>query len=108
MAADFCSFFSSGNSIKLAWTGGGVSVFTSGEVRKNPNPQIMISQRRAASGNGHQTRTSFALEYRMLSVLFVFHRDQKVLCTGGAGAQHRLHDNALRRIAVGGYNQLLF
>lgn len=82
--------------------------FTSGEVRKNPNPQIMSSQRRAASGNGHQTRTSFALEYRMRMALFMFYRDHKVLRTGGAGAQHRLYDNPLGGVVIGRYDQFLF
>ena len=79
--------------------GGGISTF--GDVSKNPNAQIMTSQIMAASGVGHQTRISFDLELGILRKLFVFNRDQKVLRAGRAGTQHRLHNDALRRIVIG-------
>lgn len=68
-AGSFRSVFSSGRSIKLAAMGGGVIGSTFGEVSRNPNAQIMSSHRRAANGIGHQTRTSLALEYGMLTVI---------------------------------------
>lgn len=106
-AGSFRSVFSSGNSIKLAAIGGGIFSSTSGEVRRNPNAQMMSSHRRAANGIGHQTRTSLALEYGILT-LFVLDCYQEVLRSCGSCAQHCLHNDALWRIAICGYDQFLF
>ena len=80
---------------------------TLGEVSKNPNAQITISHRRAANGSGHQTRTSFALEYGILERLFMLDCYQEVLRPGGTCPQHCLYHNALRRILVCRNDQFL-
>ena len=86
---------------------GGDLISTSGAVRKNPKAQMMITQTRAASGRGHQIWTSLDLGLSMEALLLVFNGNQKVLRAGRSRAQHCLHDDTLRRIAVRGYDQFL-
>lgn len=59
----FCAGFSSGSSTKLASIGAGVSVSPSGDVKRNPDAQMMIAQMMVASGTGHQNWTSFGLDF---------------------------------------------
>lgn len=68
---------------------------------------MMISQMATASGVGHQNRISTDLELAMFIGLFMFHRNQKLLRTGGTGLQHRLHYYALRRFVVCRHDQFL-
>lgn len=83
-------------------------ISTSGAVRRNPNAQIMSTQRTDASGRGHQMRISLDRDLSMRSGLLVFDGYQKVLRTRTTGTQHRLHDNSLRCVAVCRYHHFLF
>ena len=94
--------------MKLAAMGGGVSISTSGSDKKNPRPQMASSQISVANGSGHHRRISFDRELAILKVLFMFDRNQKMLGSGGSGAQHGLHDDTLRCFIIRGYNQFLF
>ena len=69
---------------------------------------MMISQRMAASGTGHQTWTSFDLEFSMLRDDYSCLTAIRKCCAPAERARNMAcTTNALRRIVISGYDQFL-